>query len=73
MVVNQRPRLSPTLFEQLMNYAVLKVDFHNVSIRARKDPELTWCLFPYLVSEMEVQEVVGYFPTKWCEPTKLYV
>jgi len=34
MVISQRPRLSPTLFEKLMAYAEFKADFHSVSIRA---------------------------------------
>jgi len=61
IVINQRRRLSPTLLGQLEAYAEFKVDFHNVSICARHDPNKVWYKFPYLVTNTDVQEVMG----KW--------
>lgn len=72
-VINQWPRLSPTLFDELKTYAEFKVDFHNVSICARKDPEGKWHVLPYLVSKTDVQEVVGYWLLEWNESTMLEV
>lgn len=54
ILIIQRPRLSPTLFSQFTTYAKFKADFHNVSIRARKEPKHTWHKFPYFLSEMYV-------------------
>ena len=71
MVINKRPRLSPILFMQLMAYAEFKVNFHSVSIRAWKDPKHTWHKLPYLVSMIDVQEIVGYWPTESHEPRGL--
>jgi len=73
MVANQRPRFSPTLFEQLATYVEFMATFHNVSIHAWKDVEGTWHLLPYLVSKTDVQEVVGYWPLEWHGPTTLEV
>jgi len=39
MAINQRPWLSPTVFEQLSKYAELKADFHHIYIRVQKDLE----------------------------------
>jgi len=61
MVISQKPRLSPTLFTQLMAYGDVKDDFHSVSIRAWKDPQHTWHQLPYLVYETVMQEIVGYW------------
>lgn len=42
IVISQRLRFSPTLFEQLRVFAEFKADFHNVSIRVRKDTRYIW-------------------------------
>jgi len=63
--------MSPTLFKQLETYVDFKADFHNVSICAWKDLEHTWNLLSYLEFEMDVEEVVGYWPVEWLEPTTL--
>lgn len=65
--------MSPPLFEKLTPYMEFKADFHNVSIRVQKDPKITWNLLSYLVSDTDVQEVVGYQPIEWREPTTLDV
>lgn len=71
MVVNQQPRLSPTLFTQLSAYAKFKAYFHGVSIKARKDPEKKWNLLLYMVTYMDIQEVVGLSPHECCMPMEL--
>jgi len=53
MVINQRLRLSPTIFEKLEAYVEFKVNFHSVSICVRKDPKKTWYKLSYLVSEVD--------------------
>lgn len=53
MVINERPRLPPTLFEQLEAYPKFKVAFQNMSICVRKDLKKTWYTFMYLVTEAD--------------------
>lgn len=64
-VISQRPRLSPTLLEKLEAYVEFKADFHNVTIRTRKDLKKTWYKLSYLVGEVDVQEIVGKWPWEW--------
>lgn len=64
-MISKRPTLSPTLFEQLEAYVEFKVDFHNVSICARWDLKKVWYMFPYLVNEAVVQEIMGKWPWEW--------
>lgn len=73
MVMSQRSRLSPTFFNQLMAFTEFKVDFENVSIKARKYPKHLWHKLMYLVSKMDMQEIVGIWLAEWCELTKLGV
>lgn len=53
-IISQRPRLSPTLFEQLRAFTESKSDLHNVSIRVRRNPNHIWHKMPYLVLETYV-------------------
>lgn len=71
MVLSQHPRLSPPLFTQLSAYAIFKANFHRVYIQAQKDPEQKWNQFPYLLSETDVHEIIGLWPTKWCTLSEL--
>jgi len=64
IVISQWPRLSPTLFEQLRAFTEFKAEFHNVYIWARRDPKQIWHKLPYLVSETDVQEIVGSWPVE---------
>lgn len=73
MAFNQCPRLSPNLFMQLSAYAEFNADFHRVYIQARKDQEKKWHPLPYLVSETDVQEIVGLWLIEWCAPSELDV
>lgn len=50
-----------------------KADFHNVSIRERRDPNHIWHKIPYLVSETNVQDIVGSYRVEWCGPTHIGV
>ena len=36
--INQKPQLSPTMFDQLSRYVEFKVEFHHIYIRGCKDP-----------------------------------
>ena len=69
MAINQRPRLSPTLYMQLLAYSVFKVDFHQVYIQARKDTQQKWHDLPYLVTETDVQKVVRRW--SWRAPSDI--
>lgn len=51
MPINCKLRLSPTVFPNMQGYAEFKADVHDVSNRARKDPEQTWYEFPYLATD----------------------
>ena len=59
MAINHKLWLSPTVFANLQGYTKFKVDFHHVSIKARKDPEQTWYDLPYLEMD-DVIDVVLY-------------
>lgn len=59
MVVNQWLRFSHTLYVQLSSYVEFKADFHKFSIKAHKDPEQKWHVLPYMVTDTDIQEVVG--------------
>jgi len=71
VVISQRPRLSPKLFGQLEAYVEFKVYFHNVFIHERRDPKKLWYKFPYLVTDTDIQEVVGKWPSEWWQPSDL--
>jgi len=47
---------------------LFKNDFHNVSIRAWRDPKHIWHKFLYLVSETDVLEIIGIWPIEWQQP-----
>lgn len=53
-VVSQRPRLSPTLFENYRGVAGFKADFHRVYIKARKDLDEIWYPLTYLVTKLDI-------------------
>lgn len=42
MVINQRPHLSPALFDSYHNVGKFKTDFHNVYICTKKDLMEEW-------------------------------
>ena len=37
MWINRKPRLSPTVYNNLQSFVEFKADMHNIFIRARKD------------------------------------
>jgi len=51
MDINQRPWLSPTVYEQLSEYVEFKANFHRVYIRAQKDSQQRWFDMPYLATD----------------------
>lgn len=73
MAVNNRPRLSPTLFQQLKAFAEFKANFQNVCVRIGKDSQEVWYKMPNLVDDIDVQEVVDVWLVYWREPTQLDV
>ncbi len=62
MAINQKPWLSPTMFEQLLGYAEFKADFHHVYIWARKDPDPKWFDLHYLAVDETFAKVIKNCP-----------
>lgn len=58
MTINQKPHLSPTLFDQLAEYVEFKVDFHHIYIKAWKDPQQKWFDLPYLATYDAIKETI---------------
>jgi len=56
--INRKPRLSPTIFEQLSGHVEFKADFHHVYIWARKDLDQKWYDIPYLATDDAIIEVL---------------
>jgi len=69
MVVNQHPRLSPSLYDQYHNIAEFKAEFHRVYVKARKDLMETWNALPYLVTEDVLLETIQHWSVEWMTPT----
>jgi len=68
MVINQRPRLSPSLHTQYTNIAHFKASFHNLSIHEKKDATGTWHKLPYLVAEDDIMWLIRKWSSKWITP-----
>lgn len=68
MVVNQYPRLSPSLQKQYNHITKFKVDFHRVYVKAMKNPIETWNPLPYLVTKYHLVAVVQDQPEEWMTP-----
>jgi len=68
MVVNQHPRLSPSLYKQCCHITNFKMDFHRAYVKAMKDPTRTWHPFPYLVTEDDLFTVVQQWLEEWMNP-----
>lgn len=71
MAINQQSQLSPTVYEQLLEYAEFKAYFHHMYIRAQKDPEQKWFDLPYLAIDDEIQELIQRWPIDWHSPFDL--
>lgn len=65
MAINCKPRLSQNVFEQLSGYVEFKVEFHCISIRARKDLEQKWHDLPYLATDDAIAVVLDHWPAEW--------
>lgn len=61
MAINRKLRLSPTVFDQLVEYVQFKPEFHCVSMCVKKDPEKKWYDLPYLTTNdaIAVASTVG--------------
>ena len=69
--INHKPRLSPTIFEQFSRYTELKVEFHYITIRVRKEPKQNWCDLLYLATNDAIVVVLDRWLAKW--HTTLYL
>lgn len=63
MAINQKLQLSPTMFKNLLGYAELKVDFHNIYVQLHKNPNQKWFDLPYLATDDVISEVIKHWPT----------
>ena len=73
IAINQKPQLSPTIFEQLSRYVEFKADFHNVYIWGRKDPKKKWFDLPYLATDNAIEEVIKRWLADYHSPSDLIV
>lgn len=65
IAINQKPRLSSTVNEQLLEYVEFKADFHHMYIRVRKDPQQKWFDLPYLSTDDAIQEFIKRWLVDW--------
>jgi len=54
MLVNQHPRLSPSLYEKYSSVAKFKAYFHKVYIQVCRDTNKKWHALPYMVIEHDL-------------------
>lgn len=73
MAISRKPRLLPTVFSNLQGYAEFKADFHNVAIRAWKDPVQKLYDLPYLATHDAIDVVLDRWPAEWRTTTYLVV
>lgn len=71
MVINHKLRFSPMVYANLQGYAKFKVDFHQVSIKARKDPSQKWYDLPYLETDDAIDAMLNQWPVDWHFTTDL--
>lgn len=64
-VINHKPRLSSTVFEQLSGYVEFKANFHCVSVRVWKDLKKKWYDIPYLAMDDATAMVLESWPSEW--------
>jgi len=58
MTINHKLQLSPTIYDQLVEYVEFKADLHQVSVRVWKDPKKKWYDLPYLATKDTITAVV---------------
>lgn len=63
MVINQKPRLSPSLFMEYRRIVDFKADFHHAYIRVRSDLTEKWTKFSFLVTEDDITQLFLQRPT----------
>lgn len=54
---------------QYTNISYFKVDFHNLSIRAKKDAARTWHNLPYLVAKEHILGFINKWSSEWLTPS----
>lgn len=65
--------MSPVLFQQYGDIANFKVDFHSVSICAKKNLKIVWNELPYLVSEDDILIFISKWLSNWLTPITVKV
>ena len=66
--INHKPRLSPTVYNSLQGFVKLKVDMHNIYIRAQKDPTKKWTKMPFVATNDALFNVLETWPPEWHVP-----
>ena len=65
MWINRRPRLSPTMYNNLRSFADFKADMHNVYIKVHKDPAQNRTKIPFIAIDDLIFSVLESWPYTW--------
>jgi len=68
MGINRKPPLSPTVSNILQSFTEFKVDLHNISIKARKDPTNQWRELPFIAMDDVIFNVLETWLLEWHAP-----
>lgn len=58
MGINRKPRLLPTVYNNLQSFSEFKVDFHHIYVKVRKDPIKKWNELPYMAADDIIFDVL---------------
>jgi len=68
MAINYKLRILPTVYANLQSYAEFKADFHQISIKAQKDPAQKWYDLSYLATDDAIDAMLDKWPAE-CRTT----
>lgn len=68
MGIDHKLQLSPTIYNNLQNFAEFKADIHSINIKARKDLVKQWRKLPFVATNDAIFNVLETWPPKWCAP-----
>jgi len=68
MGINRKPRLSPTVFNNLQSFAEFRADFHTIYIRVCKDPTKKWSELPFIATDDVIFYVLETRLLEWHAP-----
>lgn len=68
MGINHKPWLSPIIYNNLQSFAEFKANFHNIYIRAHKDPTKKWSELSFIAIDDVIFDVLETWPLEWRTP-----